>query len=405
MHAVAVAMNAKPIRVLLIEDNPGDAGLVRAALAASVEPPFELTVAGTLAGGLDRIAAAPTDVVLLDLGLPDARGFEGLHRLRANAPALPVVALTGGAPGPYADTAVTYGAQDFLFKNTMRPDTLARTLRYAIDRQHVLARMHQARRRLQTDLEAAEAAWREARRAADRLHRLDSTRSEFVAQLCHDLRSPLSVVASFTAALLARADDDDRRWRLAVMSRNLEEMNLLIEEILDAAAIESGTLRLRIRPTDLATIVGRTATEVAAAADRHIDLDIPADCPRARADRLRQEQILANLLGNAFKFSAADTPVAVTVTVEAELLRVRVTDHGIGIPEPEIPGLFGKYHRIVSEDTNRSAGTGLGLYICKQLVEAQGGTVGIRSRAGQGTTVDYTVPISHDDTPGQSGAR
>lgn len=154
-------MNAKPIRVLLIEDNPGDAGLVRAALAASVEPPFELTVAGTLAGGLDRIAAAPTDVVLLDLGLPDARGFEGLHRLRANAPALPVVALTGGAPGPYADTAVTYGAQDFLFKNTMRPDTLARTLRYAIDRQHVLARMHQARH-------ACRPIWKRPRRPGGR---------------------------------------------------------------------------------------------------------------------------------------------------------------------------------------------------------------------------------------------
>ena len=131
------------VRVLLIEDNPGDARLIKEALAESTATRFQVDVVQTLADGLVRLAEQDVDAALIDLSLPDSVGLETFHRARAGAEAIPIIVLTGLDDDTVAAAAVNAGAQDFISKNRVQPDSLARAIRYAIERQRMLQQVRQ----------------------------------------------------------------------------------------------------------------------------------------------------------------------------------------------------------------------------------------------------------------------
>jgi diguanylate cyclase (GGDEF)-like protein len=131
------------VRVLLIEDNPGDARLIKEALAESTRTRFQVEVAQTLADGLVRLAAEDYDAALIDLSLPDSMGLDTFHRARAGAEAIPIIVLTGLDDDTVASAAVNAGAQDFISKNRLEPDGLARAIRYAIERHRMLQQVRQ----------------------------------------------------------------------------------------------------------------------------------------------------------------------------------------------------------------------------------------------------------------------
>jgi diguanylate cyclase (GGDEF)-like protein len=131
------------VRVLLIEDNPGDARLIKEALAESTRTRFQVEVAQTLADGLLRLAAEDYDAALIDLSLPDSMGLETVHRARAGAEAIPIIVLTGLDDDTVASAAVNAGAQDFISKSRLEPDGLARAIRYAIERHRMLQQVRQ----------------------------------------------------------------------------------------------------------------------------------------------------------------------------------------------------------------------------------------------------------------------
>jgi diguanylate cyclase (GGDEF)-like protein len=128
---------------LLIEDNPGDARLIKEALAESTATRFQVDVVQTLADGLVRLAEQDVDAALIDLSLPDSVGLETFHRARAGAEAIPIIVLTGLDDDTVASAAVNAGAQDFISKNRVQPDSLARAIRYAIERQRMLQQVRQ----------------------------------------------------------------------------------------------------------------------------------------------------------------------------------------------------------------------------------------------------------------------
>jgi diguanylate cyclase (GGDEF)-like protein len=131
------------VRVLLIEDNPGDARLIKEALAESTATRFQVDVVQTLADGLVRLAEQDVDAALIDLSLPDSVGLDTFHRARAGAEAIPIIVLTGLDDDTVASAAVNAGAQDFISKNRVQPDSLARAIRYAIERQRMLQQVRQ----------------------------------------------------------------------------------------------------------------------------------------------------------------------------------------------------------------------------------------------------------------------
>jgi signal transduction histidine kinase len=228
-----------------------------------------------------------------------------------------------------------------------------------------------------------------------RLRELDQLKNEFVGVVAHDLRSPMTVIAGYVDTILQRWDaieDPMKKDLLAVVSRNTKRLSTMVEDVLQVARIESGDFPYEIQPFDLRALVLRTAAEMnTATPDKHVCAEVPASLPAALGDEDRYWRVLTNLLSNAQKFSPPDAAVEVRVAPRGREIEVSVADRGPGIPEDQLPRLFGKFARLAGPPDGQK-GTGLGLYICKALVEAQGGRIWARSAVGAGTTVTFTVP-------------
>jgi signal transduction histidine kinase len=240
-------------------------------------------------------------------------------------------------------------------------------------------------------------AYEREQQITDRLRRLDQFRTELVAITAHDLRTPLTIIIGFAQTLtdfgdrLGPGEQAELLQRIISNTRRLSEF---VDNLLQFARIESGELEVAHDPVDLADLVRRTVAELAAhESTREFHLDIADDVPTVRADESRQWQVLMNLLSNAAKHSAADAPITVAVARQGDVVEVAVTDRGAGIPAAELPKLFAKFSRVDSAAAKQAMGTGLGLYICRSLVEAHGGRIRVESEEGVGTTFTYEVPI------------
>lgn len=252
-----------------------------------------------------------------------------------------------------------------------------------------------------------EVALEREKEVAERLRTLDELKNEFVAMVAHDLRSPMASITAAAKTLSAQFDRlsvDDREVLLDMIARSTTGLSGLVEDVLQVARIESGQFSYKRAPFDLVAVVERTATEVQFGIEGRIAIEAgtaPHRLPLAFGDDERNWQVLTNLLSNAMKFSSPDSVVRVVVgrdPVDGSLLRVDVTDEGAGIAEEDMPRLFQKFSRIRSSDARgKIKGTGLGLYICQQIVEAQGGRIWAVSRPGEGSTFSYTIPTAPED--------
>jgi signal transduction histidine kinase len=240
------------------------------------------------------------------------------------------------------------------------------------------------------------AAQLQLKRTLARQRQLDQLKSDFVGMVAHDLRSPITVIAGF-AELLARDWDDlaetDRNRYLELIGGNVHNLSRLVDDVLEVAEVDAGKFQLEIQPFDLGHLIERTVLELGAAhgPDR-LEVDVPSQLPVALGDEGRNRQVLTNLVTNALKFSPDDAPVSISVSVEDSALVVSVSDHGVGIHADDMSRLFERFSRLPNSRQAKAKGTGLGLYICKQIVEAQGGRISARSVAGMGSTFRFTVP-------------
>lgn len=256
------------------------------------------------------------------------------------------------------------------------------------------------RARLMTELTESktrlEAALHIERQTSDQLRRVSDVRNEFLAMVAHDLRSPTAVIGGFADALdrnWDRLSQEERARMLQLITKNTQRLAELITNVLQVTQMESPRFAITLGEVDITAISARIAAEQQGANVR-VTVAAQHDLPRARADGARQEQILRNLVSNALKYSPADTPVSITITRVDDELHVSVSDRGMGIHPEDIQNLFQKFSRVRQADNHRVEGTGLGLFICKALVEAQGGRIWVESRPGQGSTFTYTVPIA-----------
>jgi two-component system phosphate regulon sensor histidine kinase PhoR len=228
------------------------------------------------------------------------------------------------------------------------------------------------------------------------LRRLELVRREFVANVSHELKTPLASIRALADTLEAGAIDDpvvsgDFLGRIVY---EVDRLNALVEELLELGRIESGRLVLDYHSVHPAAIIEHTIERLHAqieAAGLNIETDAPATLRIVTIDASRIEQVLINLIQNAIKF----TPAGGTITVRAEehssVLRIDVIDTGVGIHEDEVPRLFERFYK--SDRARRSAGTGLGLAIAKHIVLAHGGQIGVRSTLGRGSTFTVELPV------------
>ena len=239
------------------------------------------------------------------------------------------------------------------------------------------------------------------------LEELERLRAEFLGMVSHELQGPLvSIKGCAATALAAGAARDPARTELffRIVDEQAEHMRTLIDDLLDAARIETGTLSVALEPTAVGVMVEQARKAFLSGRSTHpVQIDLPPDLPPVRADGRRIVQVLGNLLTNAARNSPASSAIRVTAAVEGDEVAISVADEGRGIPVGQMPHLFRKFARSVGPDRQRGVGAGLGLAICKGLVEAHGGRIRAESKgAGLGTRFTFTIPVA--DAAGQDAS-
>ncbi|HVM24012.1 MAG TPA: GAF domain-containing sensor histidine kinase [Candidatus Limnocylindrales bacterium] len=232
-----------------------------------------------------------------------------------------------------------------------------------------------------------EAADVQARDAAAR------AKEDFLSAAAHDLRTPLSSMVLRVQLLKKRLEREGSPHVAAVDAVNLDAARVadFVDDLLDASRAEQGRLSTTSEPIDLAEL----AEDVAAGfpADSH-QIVVEAEPAPVIGDRRRLQQVIENLLGNARKYSPDGGPIRLTVARAGDLVRTSVKDRGIGIPSEDLPKLFQRFSRGANVDDRRFSGLGLGLYICRRIVEEHGGRIWAESALGAGTTVSFELPSS-----------
>ena len=230
------------------------------------------------------------------------------------------------------------------------------------------------------------------------LEELDRLRAEFLGMVSHELRTPLAAIKGSTATALDASltlDPAEVHQFFRIIDEQANHMRGLISDLLDAGRIDAGTLSVLPVPTELAALVDNARNAFLNGGSTHtILLDLPQDLPRVLADRGRIVQVLNNLFTNAARFSPGSSPIRVAARRDGLHVAISVSDEGRGIPPEQLQRLFRKYTDISSDE---GRGAGLGLAICKGLVEAHGGRIRAASDGpGQGTQITFTLPIAEE---------
>ena len=232
------------------------------------------------------------------------------------------------------------------------------------------------------------------------LEELERLRAEFLGMVSHELRAPLtSIKGSAATALNARPELDPAEMRefFRIIDEQADHMRGLIGDLLDVGRIDSGTLSVSPEPAEVAGLVDRARNTFLSGGGRHsVLIDLPPDLPRAMADRRRIVQVLNNLFSNASRHAPESSPIRVTAVREGVHVAISVADEGRGVAPERLPHLFRKHTGLAGGDREGALGAaGLGLAICKGLVEAHGGRIRAASGGtGQGTEVTFTLPVA-----------
>jgi two-component system phosphate regulon sensor histidine kinase PhoR len=234
--------------------------------------------------------------------------------------------------------------------------------------------------------------------------RLDELKAEFVATASHELRTPLAAVYG-AAQTLSRHDfalDEAGRARfISLITEESERLSRIVNEILLASQLDAGRLDLASEPFDAAELVERVIEAARAHLPASVTLDVtlPESAPSVAADRDKARQVLVNLVENAIKYSPDGGRVEVGIDHSESAVRFYVTDEGLGIPELEQERIFDKFYRLDPEMTRGVGGTGLGLYICSELVRRMDGRIWVKSHHGRGSTFSFELPRAEVPLP------
>jgi signal transduction histidine kinase len=223
--------------------------------------------------------------------------------------------------------------------------------------------------------------------------RFDRLQEDFVATVSHDLRSPLGFIKGYATSLLRddiEWDLDTRREFLTYIDEESDRLSSLIDNLLDSSRLQSGTLKMSLQPIRLeALLVDVVQRSKARNYDLKIKLDFSATANRIWGDPVRLMQVFDNLIINAAKYARGST-VTIGLIWNTEKAHIIVQDNGPGIPKEHLENIFKRFYRV-SSDSGRERGTGLGLYICQEIIHGHGGEIYAESE-GKGTTIHIMLP-------------
>jgi len=477
---------ARAITGLLIDDDSEDAARMINLLAKPDWPPvkFEFSRVETLKEGLDIVAREKLDIVVLDLMLPDSRGIASVLKVRAAAPQLPIVVLTGINDEALALIALNSGAQDYQVKGNISSRNLKRTISYAVERHrlrvglhniiegapdgmciidskenvlfanaaaqallkhtanqllgkplpYTVSQDHQGVQRLdigdkerKIEIRFSEIEWlneparlasmrdiadlsriEQMRAAVEQSQRMDKLKDELMSAVSHEIRSPLTIIKAATINLRDKSTGPLTETQLDMVTlqyRNVLRLEKIVNNVLDLSRLESGRAELAPRRVDLARLIrGTTPGFALVAKERGIVIkeEIPKDTPSVWADYDLTIQVLNNLIDNALRFTRSEIIIRIgfasendprNASVNCRSVIISVIDDGMGIPADRLGDLFNKFVQVQRKSRpDGYKGTGLGLALCKEILDCQGGKIWVESDAGHGARFHFALP-------------
>jgi signal transduction histidine kinase len=370
------------LTVLLVEDNPGDARLIRESLSDVEGNTFDLETADRLATALRRLSAGGIDAVLLDLALPDSKGRETFSKAKAQAPTVPIIVLTGLGDEALALKMVQEGAQDYVTKIDLKGSVLSRAIRYAIERE----KSEQQIRRFNEELED-----RVQERTAE-LKAINEELEAFSASVSHDLRGPLHVISGYSVMLeeaYGRILDAEGRKYLQRIDASVQQMANIIEDLLKLSRL--GRQQLKLQTTNLNEIIGRILADCEPAIKaRKIEWRI-GDLPEAECDQGLIKQVFTNLISNAIKYTRLHETAVIEIgqTVMDEDFVITVRDNGAGFDMKHADKLFGAFQRLHRQ--SEFEGTGIGLATVRRIIQRHGGRIWAEGEVEKGAAFHFTL--------------
>ena len=352
------------LRILLVEDSRAEALYIERTLSQAGAHAYRVRRAHTIREAVALLQDAEFDVILLDLGLPDAIGFPGLQAVQEHAPKVPIIILTGSSDPTAEQAAVELGAQDYLLKDLASVSALSRAMRHAVQRKQI-----------------------------------ENLKSEFVSVVSHELRTPITSIHGALGLIAGGMSGDlpDKAENLIrIAHKNSERLILLINDILDVEKLDASRMYFDSHLEALAPLLRHVVEINQGYADRfnvRLNLDIPEGAePLAMIDATRLTQVMVNLLSNAIKFSRPGGAVGVRLTRRDGRIRIAVSDRGVGMPPGFRDQIFSKFSQADSTMGRQQDGTGLGLYITKRIVEHMNGVIDYESVLGEGSTFWIELP-------------
>jgi signal transduction histidine kinase len=371
-------MKEKALQVLLVEDNAGDVRLLREMFGKERPDSFELTHFLRMSEAEVHLAKGGTDIVLLDMGLPDGHGLDTVRRAHRVAPDVPMIVLTGLDDEDLAADALKEGAQDYLIKGQIENRALPRALRHAIERH---------RMQTETDLIRTQQI---------------KFKDQFLSHVSHELRSPLSAIRQFVTILLdglAGELQPEQHEYMEIVLRNVKQLQSMINDLLEVTRVQAGKLMIEPQRTSISDAIAYAVDTLQGAATAKrivLSSDMAPLLPSICTDPTRLRQILIILVDNAIKFTPANGEVKIHARVSDKdpgLLVLEVSDSGCGISPDMTERIFDRLFQTSDPAVEGRKGLGLGLYICKELVTRQGGQIWAKSTLGQGSVFSVTFPI------------
>jgi len=368
------------LQLLLVEDNADDAALLLHGLRKAG---FEVSnsLVCTAADFRRHVKDELPDIILADYNLGEWRGVETLEILRSEGLDIPVIMVTGALGDVAAVKCIKDGATDYVLKDGLArlPEAIRRAL---LDKQERALR-HQ----VEDDLA----------RKVDELARSNADLEQFAYVASHDLQEPLRMVVAYTQLLSERYRgklDENADKFLGYASEGAMRMQVLIKDLLAFSRV--GRNGGASGAVDCNAVVDEVLQALASAIQESGAVVTHAELPAVWADRTQVAQVFQNLIGNALKFRGKEPPsISVQVEKADQQWLFDVTDNGIGIAPESAENVFVIFQRLHTRTDY--PGNGIGLAICKKIVERYGGRIWIEPRAGSGTTFKFTLPARADD--------
>lgn len=356
-------------KILLVDDCDQDADLLLRSLKRGIRTSFSCSRVGTAQEAVSAVMDQSFDIIFLDLGLPDSEGLHVLSQLYSVCPHVPILIVTGDEDINLLKQALECGAQDYLVKGSLPPESIARCVQSSLIR----------------------------KKKEFELVKRSENKTKYLSEMSHEIRTPLNAILGMAEMISIESQDKKIKEYSTVQLNAGKSLLALINDVLDLSKIEAGKSELDLHAFDLCHVLNSSSDLISyRAKEKKLEYVFEANIEESMrfpiGDSYKIKQVLTNLLSNSLKFTHEGS-ISLLAKTENNQLLIEVKDTGIGIKKENISKLFGEFSQEFSSTVREFGGTGLGLAICKRLVEMMGGEIKVSSQEGVGSSFFVNIPL------------